>query len=104
VKRGVSIYSSFFDAAGSQDDGKAAIFVSGFISTRPRWDRFERSWLALLQAFGVKPPFHMSDFAYGHRQYASWRNDKDKRQKFLTNAVDNAATRSVEFFKRDSAR
>ena len=30
----------------------------------------------------------MSDFAYGHRQYASWRYDKDKRQKFLTNAVD----------------
>ena len=84
----MSAFGAFFDAAGSQNDGKAAIFVSGFISTYDRWKRFERSWLALLQRFEIQPPFHMSDFACGRDQYASWRDDKEQRKDFLTRAVD----------------
>lgn len=81
-------FVAFFDAAGSEDDGKHAIFVSGFVSTVDRWERFDRSWVRLLNEFGIKPPFHMSEFAYGDKQYASWREDKPRRAAFLTKAVD----------------
>jgi hypothetical protein len=84
----VSVYGSFFDAAGSQDDGKAAIFVSGFVSTKGRWDRFQACWIELLKKHGIAKPFHMSEFACGHGQYASWREDKARRQDFLTKAID----------------
>jgi hypothetical protein len=84
----VSVFGAFFDAAGSEDDGKAAIFVSGFISTHDRWKRFERNWLALLKRFDIEPPFHMSEFACGHGQYAPWRKDEERRKLFMTRAVD----------------
>lgn len=80
--------AAYLDAAGSQDDGKDALFVSGFVSTVDRWETFEIAWEVLLRRFGIPPPFHMSEFALGFGQYADWFNDLERRKEFLTAAVD----------------
>lgn len=94
------MFSANFDASGHANDESpgAAFFVSGFVSTVDKWSAFEEEWLVLLQEYGIKPPFHMTDFEAGFKQYASWKSDRPRRDGFLLHAVDIMHKRTNKAF------
>lgn len=83
-------FTANFDASGDAGDTSpgASFFVSGFVSTVDKWMAFEKEWLSLLCEFGIKSPFHMTDFETCAKQYASWKGDRPRRNEFLLRAVD----------------
>lgn len=86
----MAMFTANFDASGHPHDPSphAAFFVSGFVSTAGKWTLFEEQWLALLAEFRIESPFHMTDFEAGEKQYASWKDDRPRRETFLLRAVD----------------
>lgn len=86
----MAMFTANFDASGLAGDTSpgASFFVSGFVSTVDKWMVFEEEWLSLLREFGIKSPFHMTDFEAGVQQYASWKRDLPRRNEFLARAVD----------------
>jgi len=64
-----------------------AMFVSGFVSPSANWVKFEKEWVALLHEYGIANPFHMTDFANGAKQFAAWKDDKEKRTEFYSRAI-----------------
>ena len=76
----------YADASGAPADS-SVLFVSGFVSSVEKWQKFEVEWNALLMRYGIEPPFHMKEFAPGVGQYKHWRHDKARRQSFLTDAI-----------------
>src|SRR5437764_1188134 len=85
----MAMFTAYFDASGHPDSvaAKPALFMSGFVSTVQRWAKFERDWLRLLREFGITPPFHMTDFESGYDQYASWKDDLERREVFRSRAL-----------------
>jgi hypothetical protein len=79
-------HSAYFDASGHPDDSES-LFVAGYVSTVEKWLKFEADWGELLSEFGIKPPFHMKEFAPGIEQYASWKDDKVRRKDFVHRMV-----------------
>src|SRR5438552_11374712 len=71
-------YAAYFDASG-HPDGTPVLFVSGFVSTKRKWLRFERRWTDFLKRNGIVGPFHMTDFINGFGQYSSWRGDAQRQ-------------------------
>jgi hypothetical protein len=85
----MAIFNAYFDASGHPDatgDG-SALFVSGWISTVEKWAKFERLWLDLLAENGLQPPFHMTDFQAGRRQYKAIRRDETRFRAFKNTAI-----------------
>jgi hypothetical protein len=85
----MAMFTAYFDASGHPDDvgSRPVLFVSGFVTTVDRWAKFETHWLALLREFGIEPPFHTTDFQSCKGQYASWRDDWDRREAFQSKAL-----------------
>jgi hypothetical protein len=83
------MFTAYFDASGHPNDvgSTPALFVSGFVSTVEKWLKFEKYWLALLEEFHITPPFHMTDFESGHGQYAAWKDDREERERFRSEAL-----------------
>src|SRR5207249_3510830 len=82
----MGVFLAYFDASGTPDQG-VSLFVSGFVSSEAKWLKFEKRWLALLGEYDIKSPFHMKEFTAGIKQYAAWKDDKPRRQRFMEEAV-----------------
>ena len=82
-------YAAYFDASGDRARGGTApaLTMSGFVATVHKWRRFEREWLALLDRFGIVPPFHMTDFEGCHGQYRKFRGQEESREQFRSEAL-----------------
>src|ERR1700691_3026173 len=58
----VAAITGYFDTSGKASSASAIeLVVSGFVSTRKKWNRFEEQWQAVLEEFEV-PYFHMKEF------------------------------------------
>ena len=79
-------YTVYCDASGQPSDGDV-LFVSGFGSTASKWLRFGERWNNLLRAYDIHPPFHMNEFAPGVGQFASWKQDKARRNQFFQQVI-----------------
>jgi hypothetical protein len=92
----LAIFTAYFDASGHPDaTGRApALFVSGFVASEQKWLRFETEWLALLDKYGITPPFHMTDFEAGKGQYAALKNKPAECEAFRAAAI-RVMTRST---------
>jgi predicted RNA-binding protein with PUA domain len=73
--------TAYFDASGKPDAGYELV-VSGFISTAKKWRRFEEKWQRLLDKEGL-PYFHMKEFAPSTGIFKHWKNDEQRRRRFL---------------------
>ena len=93
----MTMSTAYFDASGSPA-GTSVLFVSGFVASTDKWLRFEAEWAALLDEFNIKGSFHMREFAPGVGQYASWKNDLDKRIEFLGSAIRMIKRRTNKSF------
>jgi hypothetical protein len=77
-------YTAYFDASGHPDDSEV-MYVAGFVASEEKWQRWETVWLALLEEFGIQPPFHCTEFEARKEGYADW-SDK-RREDFRLKAV-----------------
>ena len=68
------LYKAYFDASGTGHDTHA-MFMSGFIATERKWRKWESAWLALLAEYGIKPPFHTTEFETRRGQFREWPNE-----------------------------
>ncbi len=82
----MAMFSVYFDASG-HSDSTSVLYVSGFVSTVEKWNKFDDCWSELLARHGIKGFFHMKDFTSGVGQYSSWKDDKLKRKQFLAEAI-----------------
>ncbi len=82
-------YTLYCDAAGGKDHG--FIVVAGYLSTFSRWLSFTKEWNLLLSAFTLSD-FHMKDFAQSKGAFADWKDNEDKRKKFLSRAAEIIAS------------
>jgi hypothetical protein len=76
---------AFFDASGSADSTEALV-VAGFISSKDKWDAFERDWRILLDAYEITA-LHMKDFTQSRRQFAGWDKNEAKRRVFISQLI-----------------
>ena len=81
----------YCDASGKKPEGLNV--VAGFLSTVDQWVLFEKEWAAVLKEFNVKY-FHMREFAHSVEQFDGWKNDEEKRRRFLTALVQVIVSRT----------
>jgi hypothetical protein len=74
-------FVGFFDGSGSPDD-TVAIVVAGFVAKAEQWIEFERNWSECLRKFGVSS-LHMKDFAHSRGEFSTWKEDEERRRRFL---------------------
>jgi len=89
----MAMFTVYFDTSG-KPYAPGVMFSSGFVSTIGKWSKFEEEWLELLAEFGIKNPFHMTEFAGGHGQFSAWKDDL-KRQNAFYNAAWSLIKRRV---------
>jgi len=85
------MFTAYFDASGSGNQG-VALTVAGFVATKEQWVEFERNWKESLAAYQASC-LHMKEFAPGIGEYASWKDDKEKRRSFLERLIGITAIR-----------
>lgn len=85
------MFKVYLDESGSPDD-TTAVVVAGFLTTLEQWIEFERNWKEAVASFGVTA-LHMRDFAHSNREFATWKHDEQKRQRFLSRLINIIRTR-----------
>jgi hypothetical protein len=85
----MGMFSAYFDASGHPDAlGKVpAFYVSGFVSTVAKWEKFEKAWPELLAEFDIPSPFHTADFMARKGRFESWSGDNARRDAFRIAAI-----------------
>jgi hypothetical protein len=79
-------FTAHFDASG-KPTSKGAMFVSGFVSTVEKWEKFTPLWLAHLDEYGLSNPFHMTEFVAARKEpYKSLVADAPRASAFLNGA------------------
>lgn len=91
----IDSYTLYCDAAGGDDHG--FIVVAGYLSTLGKWLEFNKQWNYLLATYNV-PYFHMKEFSQSKGPFVSWKNDADKRARFLSKAAQIIASHVVGGF------
>ncbi|MCU1256911.1 MAG: hypothetical protein JWM83_3210 [Candidatus Angelobacter sp.] len=94
----MAMFTAYFDASGNAEQNNSFIVVSGYIANVLQWRMLENMWTSIHSEFGMRPPFHMSEFmaATGAPdRYAKQKNaradyvaiakDMDKAQRFFRN-------------------
>lgn len=89
-------FKAYFDASGTPDDCDAVV-VAGFVAKSEQWIEFERNWREARSHYGVSR-LHMREYAHSVGEFASWRDDKDKRARFLERLVNIIKTRTLHGF------
>lgn len=77
-------YTAYFDASGHPDDTEV-MYVAGFVASERKWLKWETTWLALVDDFGIVPPFHCTEFEARKGEYADW--SVERREEFRLKAV-----------------
>jgi hypothetical protein len=80
------VFKVYLDESGSPDD-TTAVVVAGFLASLEQWIEFERNWKEAVASFGVTA-LHMRDFAHSNREFAAWKYDEQKRQRFLSRLIN----------------
>ena len=81
----MGMYSAYFDAAGSfnpkhPDKGSQdALVVSGYVTSKHRWLKFEKKWNTVLVEAGITVPFHMTDFMYNGKNFKDWKDREPEK-------------------------
>jgi hypothetical protein len=78
----MAMFTAYFDASGSPDQTEV-LTVAGFIAPVEQWLFFEKDWKEVLARYGVSS-LHMKEFAHSRGEFCSWKDDKIKRQSFLS--------------------
>jgi hypothetical protein len=79
----VASLTAYFDGAGKHYQTRNRVLsVAGFVASEERWLQFEPRWEEVLDKAGVTE-FHMTDLVNGKRQFAGWKKQEGKREKFL---------------------
>jgi hypothetical protein len=78
-------YRAYLDMSG--DASLPTMGAGAYIARVERWQRFDVAWSEVLHAFDV-PELHMWEFAGFRGPFKSWREDEDKRRRFLTALAD----------------
>ena len=86
-------YTVFFDESG---DEHIKIFA-GFVATNEQWERFEKEWREVLNAFNA-PPLHMRTFAHSVKEFAGWKGNEKRRSSFLEFLIGVIRFRTRTFF------
>lgn len=81
----MAMLTAYFDASGNQDDSEAVV-VAGFLSSTWEWLEFERLWNKCLLEFGVSE-MHMKEFAPSTGEFESWKDNEDKRRRFINRLI-----------------
>jgi hypothetical protein len=76
----------YVDAAGSESHDDVIVACVA-ISDAEDWDAFDREWgSTMINDFGVRH-FHMMDYAHFKGEYADWRDQPERRQRFLETLI-----------------
>jgi hypothetical protein len=79
------MFTAYFDASGTKRT--KVLTVAGFVSSVPKWNRFEKQWAEILAAYGITF-FHMTEFASSTGEFKSWKGETAKRKEFIELLVD----------------
>lgn len=79
----MAIFDTYFDAGASAEDPTCRVLsVAGYISTRAKWKILQREWQKVVDKEGVSA-LHMNDLAHSVHEFADWKGDEPRRQRFL---------------------
>lgn len=81
----MGVVRGYFDGAGDRA-GAMAQTVGGFVAPSSNWRKLTRDWAAVLEAEDVAV-FHMTDFIAARGEFASWKGDGARSQRFLRSLV-----------------
>jgi hypothetical protein len=82
---GLMLWVLYLDETGHEKDRtKLHIGIAGLLAPAESLETFGPRWIAALEQFGVKEPFHMMDFASRRRSYKNW---PEKRRRELLGAL-----------------
>lgn len=87
----MAMFTAIFDGSGSPND-TAAVVVAGFVGKVEQWIELERNWKDCLNDFGVSA-MHMREFAHSVGEFASWKDDEQRRRRFLSRLISIIQTR-----------
>ena len=87
-------FTAYFDASGDRARG-GTVTMCGLVATAHKWRKFETEWLALLERFGLTPPFHTTDFERGRGQYRGLGRDDAEREASRRDNAAREATRGA---------
>lgn len=79
-------YSAYFDESGTHDNSEAVV-VAGCVASNQQWQEFDRTWREVLSDAEINH-FHMRDFAHSLREFKDWKNDEQRRTRFLKLLVE----------------
>lgn len=90
---GLTIYA---DESGTHDEhgiqpGSEVTVVGGYIADKRNWERFTRRWNTARKEFGIKGPFHASEYWRNEPPFNGWTDAKKKKclGTFIKIARDN---------------
>jgi hypothetical protein len=90
---GLTIYA---DESGTHDEhgmqrGSEVTAVAGYITDKRNWERLTRRWNRARKEFGIKGPFHASEYWRNEPPFNQWTDAKKKRclSTFIKIARDN---------------
>ena len=86
------VLNAFFDETGSDDDPNVSVVgLVGCMASAGLWKRTEIQWSSTLKRFGLRNPFHMSDFAHSFKPYEHWKNNQERRDELINALWDIVA-------------
>ena len=91
-------FTGYFDASGDFEDPKCQVItVGGWVSTVQKWNQFDKEWKGTLDGEGITA-LHMKDFIHSRREFATWRGDDPRRDKFMAALVKTMKKRFHKAF------
>lgn len=81
------VLKGYFDSSGDDKDAQHKVCAwAGYVASAKKWKKFEKDWRKTLRIFEVDY-FHMKDFAHSQGIFAKFRDDEERRIKFIRSLV-----------------
>src|SRR5258708_6556373 len=76
-------FFTYLDASGDANDPAVRVVsTGGLLGHEHQWGQFEDEWRLLLDRFGVSM-LHMKDINHFRREFATWKQEPQKRADFF---------------------
>jgi len=94
----MTTFTGYFDASGNAEQSDSFVIVSGYIANHFQWKLFEAAWKEIHSHYGVKTPFHMSDFMAATASPERYARQKSARPDYVS--ISRQTEKAKDFFKQ----
>jgi hypothetical protein len=94
----MTLFAAYLDASGNAEQPDSFVVVSGYIANLLQWRAFENIWRQIHEEFGVRTPFHMSEFMAATANPDRYANQSNARPDYV--ALGKDLKRASSFFEK----